>query len=142
MAKPKIYGHCPAGCEWEVPHKSDFDAYMKVASRFPEPTLNNAKKLTEGSGYYYLKTSFRSHGVFYWKEGSDISLPADVYMVGTQCQMISISVSSDGTLKSYYGVLKKDEEWTLREDITDTTSFYTAKIVDTELPDIAEGESY
>lgn len=141
MSKPKIHGFCAAGCEWEVPHKDEFDKYAKMASRFSAPTLNSAKKLTEGTGYYYIIVKdpsdavWHSFGIIYWEEGVGTNAPP--YVVGgTNIAIYTLAISSTGDLSfvQFYSNATSDR--------TEYANFYTAKIVDTTIPTSAEEESY
>lgn len=147
MAKPKIWSNCDAGCAWETVHKEDFDTYRSMASRFPTPTLNTEKKLTE-AGYYYIvaqdRGGFRySFGVVYW-DGSALA-----------CQTISIrsenvvdyyrfSIGQSGNfaIDSYTHHLEDVTRNLTEGDRTKYFDFYVAKIVDTSIPTSAEEESY
>ena len=152
MAKPRIWGHCAAGCEWEVPHKGDFDAYRKMASLFPEPTYNKDRKLTE-SGYYYLE--YKSIGgnapfprwavgVFYWKQGEEMCLPAfGITSVGTSAvNLLCTHISADGVISLTGTNIGATVEASLDYTGTGSVQVYTAQIVVGELPELAEGEAY
>jgi hypothetical protein len=150
MAKPKIWGHCAAGCEWEVPHKEDFDTYRDFASQFPTPTLNAEKKLTEGSGYYlvravnYSGTETIFSGVIYWEEGVVTLLSSKVMVGGETATALYVTngyVDTDGAIKYNHQYLYKDHTGSMI-DITEEYTIYTAKIKDVTVPDIAEEESY
>lgn len=143
---PKVFGHCAAGCDYEVPTKKEFDAYATTTSRFPAPTLNTEKKLTD-HGYYFIGYGFDHYqyhfGLVYWA-GVEIEIPATISCsstsVGNDLQIICGKVASDGsiTIKSRYTTISGEIRI---EEVTDG-NIYTAKIVDTALPDLADGESY
>ena len=146
MAKPRIWGHCAAGCEWEVPHKGDFDAYRKVSSRFPEPTLNAEKKLVE-SGYYYIEIGGSStmrivFGIVRF-EGNILYLPSATFAGNSAnpFHSMAMSVGADGSMKIEEFKISSSGV-TSTEDATGTYNIYTAKITDVELPELAEGEAY
>lgn len=40
---PKIYGTCPAGCQWETVHKSEFEASASLIRRYPSMLLINGE---------------------------------------------------------------------------------------------------
>lgn len=75
--KPKIYGYCKAGCQWEAVLKEDFDRIASVIKQQPDADgtykLNplNAYKVhtTKGNGNYY-KAQF-------WLMGNGVSHPIE-----------------------------------------------------------------
>lgn len=141
MAKPKIVGYCAAGCEWEVPHKSDFDAYCKMASKFPEPTLNAAKQL-DGAGYYYMRIStgnVYANYFVYWDGSSAMQLSLDIHTgtgEGNRLEVVEhiLHINKSGKI-----VVEEVTRWDggYNNSSPEFTA-YTAKIVDTELPEQAE----
>ena len=105
MSKPRIFGHCAAGCEWQVPHMSDFKKYAAMTVKLPVPEIIEGNKLPS-EGYYYITISiddgshYFSMGVVYFKPNS-----------GTfaSCNGYDLEIYADGRcyVKSYSDALIK-----------------------------------
>ena len=104
MSKPRIFGHCAAGCDWEVPHKSDFDAVASIIARFPAPTVLESKTLP-GAGYYFISCG-GINAVVYWDGQSTTAFQNNV----------NVSAQDDNlNFSTYSGFIAADGKITVQQ---------------------------
>lgn len=157
MAKPKIWAHCAAGCEWETVHKEDFDTYRQMASRFPLPTENTEKKLPE-AGYYHIKVKpsgvsdmveMADFGIIYWDGEKVTNTPLSIlsnHEITSNSDVVCLciqgfcKIGSDGSLNLYSHMCTGTQS--ALHNYTANSKFYTSQIKDVIIPESAEEESY
>lgn len=94
MSKPRIFGHCAAGCDWEVPHKSDFEKYAAMTVKLSAPAVIENNTLPS-EGYYYITISIDggsnwfSMGIVYFNPNC---------IVHAQCSDYRVSISTAGRI--------------------------------------------
>lgn len=96
------------------------------------PKLNSEKKLTEGTGYYYIKLSNNAaFGVLYWEEGkTTFGTAAFRTSTSSVSYFHSLTIASDGTLKAFVYNHPQGgwDEGNGINEITGSVDFYTVKI--------------
>lgn len=115
--------------------ESLFDKFKTALTA--EPTLNRDKRLTEGSGFYYVYlyedgSPVYCSGLVYWRRGTRSRLATiSEYEVGESyygTYRLDVGVDPDGNLYVYQRSTTKDGVET-QKNVTKSWDFYTKKFV-------------
>lgn len=107
--KPRIYGTCKAGCQWETVHKSDFEKSASVVEQYPQEDGSYLLEIGKEYKIYAPKTADGTafNCVLNANEGSDyeavFETPCnDTFADGFTFKALGFKWDEDGVCYFYY----------------------------------------
>lgn len=140
--KPKIYGHCAAGCEFETVHKDDYDAHMTLFPKWNAPSSEIT--LTE-AGWYFVEFTYLGSvytlGLVYY----DGSFPFNRSFTLFYAEGAILSVQIYRYVESSdvkFEVRLQTTDMSVNEDKTSACAFKMSRIMYVSIPSYAEEASF